>query len=274
MQALLRWFIRNSGVLLFILLEGICFYLIIRFNEVQNRIYLNSTRQWTGAVYELSANVSGYFSLGKENEALRQENARLRARLENAYYDGRIAIDTIIDESLIPQFEYIPAEVIDNSIVNNNNFLTLNRGELHGIQPHMGVITDEGVVGIVREVSPHFAAVMSILHRQTRISAQIKGSGYFGTLVWSGNDPRRMRLEANPKHAEVEVGDTIVTSGYSNVFPEGHIIGYVDAVELVSGDNFFRIQIRLSEQMGSISTVYVVRNLFAEEINSIEEEIR
>ena len=152
--------------------------------------------------------------------------------------------------------------------------MTLNRGKSHGIKSNTGVITNNGIVGVVQKVSKNYAGVMSILHHNTRISAKLKSSDYFGSLVWKKNDARYMYLDAIPKHAELEKGDTIITSGFSTMFPEGIMIGTVSKAKIIDGSNFYEIKVRLSSDMNNLNHVFVVNNLLKEEQEALEEAVK
>ena len=160
--------------------------------------------------------------------------------------------------------------MVNNSVNRYNNYLTLNRGNKHGITSNSGVINGSGIVGIVQKTSTNYAAVMSILHRSTKISAKLKKGDYFGSLTWKGENAQEMNLEAIPKHAEVEIGDTITTSGFSSMFPKGLMIGIVESADLVNGSNFYDIKIKLSCDMNNISHVFIVTNLMREEQETLE----
>ncbi|MFN7117834.1 MAG: rod shape-determining protein MreC [Saprospiraceae bacterium] len=275
MRGLLLFLANNSSTFLFFFLEAVCFYLIVRFNDGQQRIYLSTANAFSGYLNKKSDDIYNYFSLDDQMEVLQRENALLRQKLQRmarAQGDSLLAdtalsgtfaffpTDSTGKDSLREDYTFIPAEVIDNSISNNDNTLTLNRGRKDGIEPHMGVINGDGVVGIVREVSDHYSMVMSILHRQTRISAAVKGTTAFGVLRWHGGDPRKMQLEDIPKHEIVEAGDTVVTTGYplSHIFPKGIFIGVVDKAYVKQGENFYTVDVNLNISMGRTQHAYIV----------------
>ncbi len=275
MRGLFLFLANNSSAFLFFFLEAICFYLIVRFNDNQQRIYLSTSNAFTGYLNKKSDDIYNYFSLDDQNEMLQRENALLRQQLQRmARTQGdSLLADTALSgvftffpedstgkDTLRDDYTYIPVGVIDNSISSEINTLTLNRGRKDGIEPHMGVINGDGVVGIVREVSDHYSMVMSILHRQTRISAAVKGSSAFGVLRWHGNDPLRMHLEDIPKHETVEKGDTVITTGYplSHIFPGGIFIGTVEKAYKESGANFYTIIVKLNIRMSGTHHAYVV----------------
>jgi rod shape-determining protein MreC len=274
MRGLLQYLANNSSTFIFFMLEAVCFYLIVRFNDSQRNIFFTTTNSFTGYLLKETDDLTHYFSLKTENEALQAENSELRkwvqkyARMygDSLLYDtvrtgdlSQLFRDSSLQDSVMRgRFTFIPAHVIDNSISVSDNVLTLDRGSADGVETHMGVITGDGVVGIVRQVSEHYCTVLSLLHRQTRISASIRRNGYFGTLKWGGTDPNVMQLDAIPKHAEVKIRDTIETSGYSNIFPKGILIGKVEKWDLEEGKNFFDITVALNNDLGKVQSVYIV----------------
>lgn len=281
MHNLLQLFDKFGGLMLFLFLEGICFYLIISFNETHNQIYLSSANSFTGGVYNVSSDVRSYFKLDKQNEKLLKDNQQLL--IENDQLRERLAEkEAILLDSLTREisagdttrgdFQFIGAKVINNSITSVNNKLTLDKGRKDGVVEHAGVINGRGIVGVVRAVSSNYASVMSILHRQTRISAAVKGKEYFGTLVWSGETPEVMQLEAVPKHASLDKGDTVVTSGYTHLFPPDIIIGTIDSTWLEEGNNFYNIDVRLVNDMSKLQYAYICIHRNREELLTLEQE--
>jgi len=273
MTALLRFLTRLGPIFLFLLLEAICMYLIVTYNDAQGRIFFSSANRVTGRVSSGTAYIRDYVGLRQENQKLLEEIIELRQKLGNAYYDNTVSIDTALaDSTALPLYTYIDAEVINNSINLANNYLTLNKGEEHGIRPHMGVIASDGIVGIVRRVSPHYSSIMSVLNTRTRITADIRNKGYFGALVWRQQDPRFMYLEDVPKHHFVELGDTVQTSRFSRIFPEGIEIGVVEDFRIPDGASNYEIKVRLNTDMGRLRKVLVVNNLMSQEIEQLEEQ--
>jgi rod shape-determining protein MreC len=274
MTALLRLLSRLGPLFLFLLLESISLYLVVTYNTEQGRLFLSSTNRFTSFINRQVSGVTGYANLREENQELVEEIIDLRERLGNAYYDNTASIDTALaDSSALPLYTYIDARVINNSISRKNNYLTLNKGSKHGLRPHMGVISNDGVVGIVRQVSPHYAMVMSVLHSKTRITAEIRDKGYFGALVWKEQDPRFMYLEDVPKHHFIELGDTVQTSRFSHIFPEGIALGEIADFSVPEGGSNFNIKVRLNTEMGRLRQVLVVNNLMSEEIEQLEEGV-
>ncbi|MCO6476085.1 MAG: rod shape-determining protein MreC [Phaeodactylibacter sp.] len=270
MRGLLQLFAAYGGFLLFFVLEAISFTLIVQLNQRQGEIASNSYGMATAYFDQASDWVTDYWGLKNEVVRLQGKNIKLMEELDNARYSNAVNRDTVGQDSATQAYTFIGAHVISNSIISNNNFLRLNRGGRHGVHPNMGVINEEGIVGIVVDTTRHFSQVMSILHSQARINASIKGTGYFGTLTWDGRDPKKMQLNAIPRHAKFVTGDIIVTNSYSHLFPAGIEIGVIESFEEIQGNNFFKIQVELFNDMAAVRNVYVVNNLMREELDKLD----
>lgn len=273
MRNLFLFFIKYNAFFLFVVLEIISFYLIVNNNEKQNQVYVSSANSIVGSFYERYDKIIGFWNLGDVNAELANDNKRLLEQLPNAYFDNEVDTIAVRDSFFAQQYEYIPAKVVNNSVTRYDNYLTLNRGKSHGLKNNVGVITSSGIVGVVEKISKNYAVVMSILHHNTRISAKIKESEYFGSLVWKNNDPKYMYLDAIPKHATIELGDTIVTSGYSSKFPEGIMVGVVENAEVIKGSNFYEVKVKLSSDISNLSHVFVVNNLMKDEKEALEKKV-
>lgn len=269
MRSLLQFLARNYFLLLFLVLETICMVLIINYNNFQHTKFLNSSNRVSASIYELSSNFTSYFHLKKVNEELAKENAQLRTRLQNLLL---VEIISRADSSSHDTtYQFIPARVINNSVNKQYNYLTINKGRLDGIEPDMGIVGPDGVVGVVTNVTDHYSSGPSLLNKRWRVSARIKKNNYFGSLAWEGIDYQFAQLNEIPFHVELTVGDTIVTSGYSSIFPEGILIGAIEDFEHDSGANFYKINVRLSSNFKTISQVKLIKNNFIEEYIELEE---
>jgi rod shape-determining protein MreC len=277
MRKLLTFLIYYRNLFLFLLLELIAFGLIVRQQSFQRASFTHSATKVSGKVLEGYDQLDHYLSLDETNHLLLEENAELRSRLE-LQQTPPIAFDTTFatilpgDSFVTKQYHFIDAEVINNSYNKRNNYLTLNRGSRHGIKKGMGVICPTGVVGIVRNVSENYATVLSVLHKNAMISAQIKNSRHFGSLIWPGDDYRYAILNDIPKEASLNIGDTVQTNAYSSIFPPGITIGTIKHQELRIAANFYDINITLSNDFGNLHYVYVVENILKEEQTSIEDD--
>lgn len=265
---LLLW--RNNFTLLFLLLWSFCFFLIIRNNNFQQVSVFNSTNKVTASVLEAVNYVKEYINLKENNSSLARENASLKGMLPGAYYENGLVKTVVADSSRTQQYSFITSRVVNNSVNRRNNYLTLDKGSIHGVKKDMGVISSSGVVGIVKDVSEHYCTVMSVLHKNTRISTRFKNSSYFGSLVWDGLDSREATLLEVPKHVTFANGDTLVTTVYSTIFPEGVMVGRVKGSKIKAGDNFYTIQVSLSTNFANLSHVYIVDNLLKGEQLQLE----
>ncbi|MDX1406625.1 MAG: rod shape-determining protein MreC [Saprospiraceae bacterium] len=266
MQSLLQFLFRNGVVFLFLLLEALCIYLVVQTNEKQNDIYHKSANLIATTLSKQVESFETYWKLRSTNDSLLAENAVLREQLYNLRSSGSIAVpgDT--------SYQVIPANVIKNSILSRNNYMTIDAGTVNGVEKGMGVISEDGPVGVVVSTTRRYATLMSLLHSNAMISAAIRNKGYFGSLVWRTANPTRMQLDAIPKHANIAIGDTVVTSGYSHLFPPDILVGVVENFKLEGGDNFFDVTVRLQADISKVRNVYVIRNWHFEEQISLETE--
>ena len=265
MRNLLLFLAKYSAFFLFLGLEILCFTLIIRYNQTQHSIFLNSSSRMSASLLSGKQKVRSYMSLQEVNDSLVLENARLL----QAQNSGNSEPDL---NRFQPEgnYAFIPAKVISNSIVLRNNNVTLNRGSQDGVKLGMGIAEDNGIVGIVSHVSKSYSQGISLLNSNTRISASIRKKDYFGNLVWEGQDPLRLTLEAVPKHANVSVGDTIVTSGYSAIFPPDLVIGYIESFEIDPGQSYYSIEVKLVNDLSKLNYVYIIDHEAKNIIDSLQ----
>lgn len=269
MRNLFLFIWKHHIFVLFLLLESLAFYFIVKNNRFQNTGFINSANIVAGNVFGIYSQIREYFYLRKTNQILVEENALLRSQLEESFIKNQIPYKA--DTNYTQKYIYRTARVLNNSVNKRNNYLTLDKGRLHGIEPEMGVISPDGVVGVVKAVSDNFSSVMSVLNKNTVVSCKVKKNGYLGTLVWEGGNPSIGRLNDVPRHAALQPGDTIITSGASAIYPEGVLVGFVEKAELEDGDNFYTIRIRFSADYAKLTHVYVVKNLMSEEQIQLEK---
>ena len=272
MRSLLNFLLNFHFVILFLLLEFFLFFLLIQYNDYQRASYLNSSSNLSGKVYKSLSNVTQYLRLNKKNQELVNAVARYRSFSEDAYKSNQVSLVKVLDSVYIQQYEFIPAVVINNSVNKLNNYLTLNMGTKQGIDKGMAVISPMGIVGIVKESSDNFSSVISLLNQNLRVSGMIQRNGYFGSINWDGVDYQRVILSDLPSHVEVLKGDTVVTSGYSAMFPKGELIGVVDGIEKSERGDFLKVQVKLSVNFKNLAHVMVVKNLLKEEQLMLERE--
>lgn len=263
MRNLLNFLLKYNYWLLFILLEVICFVLLFRFNNYQQSVFFTSANVVAGKVYEVSGGISSYFHLKSVNEDLLDRNMALEQQitnLENRLKDYRIDSITMNSIRYLEQADYkiFKAHVIRNSLNQADNYITLDKGSSSGIRPEMGVVDGNGVVGIVYKTSPSYSLVISVLNSKSSISCKIIGSEYFGYLKWEYGDSRYAYLKDLPRHAEFNLGDTVVTSGYSTVFPAGVMVGTVDDMSDSNDGLSYLLKIKLATDFGKLGNVRVI----------------
>jgi rod shape-determining protein MreC len=269
MRNLLRLIVRYHFFFLFLLLEVISVLIVVQNNSFQRARFIGITRTVEGFFLETFGGIREYLILRQTNRDLQMENTLLRNQLDGLNRKMQALEGTRSDSVPRRQFSYIPAQVINSSTNKQFNFITLNKGRHHGIEPEMAVISPRGVVGVVYAVSGNFSTVIPMINRDFRLSAKIKRNGYFGSLSWSGSGHGTAILEEIPYHVELHPGDTVVTSGYSAIFPEGIMVGTVRDFEAVEG-NFYTITVDIAVDYKKLSHVYVIRNLLREEQLELE----
>lgn len=272
MKRLFQLLWNNNFTLLFIFLWSISIYLVVLNNRFQQVYVVNSSNRFAASILESMHEVSEYLSLKETNISLSRENADLRSRLASNFYTLGVSDSSVKDSLFLQQYTYMPARVVNSTINRRNNYLTLDKGSRHGIKPDMGVISSDGVVGIVKDVSEHYCTVMSLLHKNSRVSARFKKSNYFGSVVWNGEDSREAELLEVAKHVKFKKGDTLVTTVFSTVFPEGVPVGTVSGFELKNDANFFEIDLKLATDYARLTHVYIVKNLLKDEQRKLEME--
>ncbi|EOR93219.1 Rod shape-determining protein MreC [Arcticibacter svalbardensis MN12-7] len=265
---------KYNAFFLFIICFIISITLIIRNNSFQRSGVFNSSNEIVGEAYSRINKVQRYLRLAEVNDSLAKENATLRKDLKMSHFDDSLVQQSVVDTISRQQYTYIVARIVNNSIHQKNNYITINRGSRHGILPGMGVICSSGVVGIVKDVSADYATIYSLLHSDTKISASITENQAFGSLVWGeGNsDPRTAVLQDIPNHIQVKIGQHVVTSGYSTLFPEGLPIGRILRTKEKGGESFPEIVVRLDTDFSTLQYVYVIKDLFGAEKEILEKQ--
>jgi len=274
MQQLIAFFAKFGAGFLFVFLQIIAGVLYLNFNgSTEKAAFLSSANTVLAGLQEIVNKTTNYWNLGAVNDSLAKENARLKMQFPNAKYQSKLDTLQIKDSTFSQQYIFTAAQVVNNNLHYSNNYITLNRGANHNIKPNAGVVsaTSNGVVGIIKKVSANYSVAMSIFHKETRISAKIKRNNYFGVLQWSGEGMTHLDLESLHKHASVQKGDSIVTSGYSNLFPEDIFVGLVDTFYSSKSSNFFTVKVRLAADVANVQQVYVVTDLMQTEKKNLEE---
>lgn len=271
MRSLFRFLVRNYFLMMFLALEAISFVMIVSFNHYQRVTFFNSSNQLAGAVFDRFSSMDDYFSLSSTNARLAADNASLRKQLHlRIMQQDKFPVNPL-DTVEAPAYIFTSAKVISNSVNKQLNYITLNKGSRHGIKPDMGVIDASGVVGVITNVSQNYSTGLSLLNKRLSLPAKITKNNYFGSLVWDGAHYNTADLKEIPFHIMVNVGDTVVTSGYSNIFPEGIMIGIIKKYDIESGTNFYNIKVELTTNFKTLDYVEVVQNTKRAEMIQLEK---
>lgn len=279
MRNLLDFFLKYNYWFLFILLEGISFIMLFRFNSYQGSAFFTSSNQLVGMVYEGANSITGYFHLKTINDDLVQKNVELELQLEHlreAFSD--MTADTASLERMkkeaLAEYDLLKAKVINNSLTHVDNYITINKGENDGIRREMGVVDGNGVVGIVYLTSANYAVVIPILNSKSNISCKIKKSDYFGFLVWEGGSSQYAMVKDMPRHSLFSLGDTIVTSGHSAVFPAGIPIGTVEGIEDSHDGLSYLLNVKLFTDFARLNDVRIITKKEQEEQLELERRVK
>jgi rod shape-determining protein MreC len=269
MRNLFAFIFRFHAFFLLLILETVCVGLMIQNNGFHRAAFLNFSDELVGKGYTAYNEVTDYLRLGEENRQLADENSRLKNVLPGSYYSDTSSVKTVRDTIRHTLYHYIPARVIQTSTNRLNNYIYINKGRDQGIAPRMAVIGPNGVVGIVKSVSDHFASLYSMLHSQVTVSARVMHQGSRGTIRWDGKSPYYVNLEEITSQEQLHHGDTIFTSGVSRLFPDNIPIGVVESFNLIEPGNFYEIRVKLSTDFKKLNYVYVVNNIMHEEMDSL-----
>ena len=270
MQQIFNFLIRNKNSILFLFLFAVSIFLTVQNHSFHKSRFISSANWVTGGVYSWSNGINTYLNLEEYNERLITENNQLRNIISNM--NDSISISKQLDStSFEGDYIFRPSRVINNNFAKIDNYLTLNRGDNSGIQKEFGVITSQGIVGIVDRTNKKYSRVISILNSRSRINAQLSSTNHFGSLVWNGEDPNIVQLIDVPRQAPVQKGDTIITGGRSLIFPEGLPIGSIEDFTLDQTQSYYTINIKLFNDMTNIGYVYVIENINKDEIKELQE---
>lgn len=285
MQNLLLFIAKYHALLLFLFFEIVSFTLITQYNHYQRASIFSSINAVTSTVLNQANEVKQYVYLDEINDSLLAENQRLRGQMdllkrnlkqrmilenENAFCEDT-SLSVFLGDTTVLAYNYINAEVINNSTQKPNNYITINKGRKDGIRPEMGAISGNGVVGIVKDVSQNFATIIPILHKSMRVSVKMQRNNFIGSLRWEGWDARYAQLDDIPKHVRINIGDRVVTSGFSAFFPPDINIGTIEKWDFPEGSNFYDIKVKLSTPFSTLKYVYVVDYFRKSEQQKLEE---
>jgi rod shape-determining protein MreC len=271
---------RHFNFLFFLVLQIISLSFLFRFNKFHEAAFLNVSTEITGRIDERYNNIEYYFQLKKTNESLVRENLYLRQQLKENFEAPdslqRLFHDTVrIDTGRsIRKFILYEAKVVGNTTSLQANYLTIHRGFAQGVRPNWGVVGPQGIVGSVVNVSQNFATVQSMLHYQFNEVAKMKNSGETGKVTWDGQSTQFVTLKNIPKSVRVNVGDTVVTTQLSSLFPANMIIGYVAEIVNDNSSNFYTMKVKTATNFSTLEYVYVVDNLQYDEQKRLEDSTR
>lgn len=268
MRKLLQFIVQHHFLILFILIELVSLLFLFTANPYQNYAFYRFSHGLTNRVSTRVNNFTDYLSLHEENRKLVEENTKLYNLTSGGYLD--IATDSLtgVSDNSPAMYRYIPAHVINNSVNDQYNYMTINKGRKDGITSDMGVISGNGIVGYTKAVSNNFSVILPALNLDFIVSGKIKKNGYYGPVSWDGINTGILTLVDIPHHVSVSEGDTIITSGYGEKFPEGYLIGIVEDYQL-KGGNYYEIRIRISTDFRKLHNVMVIENLALNEIDSL-----
>jgi rod shape-determining protein MreC len=274
MERLFLFVYQNRAFFTFLALELTCAWLIVTNNHYQGAKFFNSSNGIVATMNNFSQGVRDYFQLREVNQMLAEENAALKQKISQqlqfiAATDSTIDIQ---DSVLLNQYDFESAKVVNNHVDFVKNYITIDKGEDHGLMPGMAVISPLGAVGKVKLVSNHYAVVTSLLHIDVMVSARLKKTEHFGTVQWDGLDPDIVQFKYIPRHVQPAVGDSVVTSGYA-IFPDGIMLGTIAEVNLRDEVLFYDLKVKLSQDFRKLSFVSIVKNNLAVEQDSLEQAI-
>lgn len=255
-------------------LEILSLVLLLNFNLYQNSLGYTISTQIAGSVKSLTHQVNTYFSLKVANQQLAQELARIHARLPQAYYRTDLKSYLSSDSVVVQQYKFVSAQVVSNTTNRRNNFLMLDKGLIHGLKNHMGVVFGNSIVGQIVGISPHFSWVMSVLNKNARISGKFLKNNQLVNVEWEGGSYLLGQVKEIPKHVDIKIGDTIVTSGNSDIYPGAVLIGTIESFEVLPEENFNEATIRFVTDFNNLEFVEVVIDLMKAEKDQLKNSVK
>jgi len=273
MRNLLIFISKYNAFFLFLIFEIGALIIYVKYNSFQKATYINTANEVTGTMYARTNELNSYLSLKDVNDSLARENARLRGMLQSAYYADTVAQHTVTDSIYKQQYTYTEARVINNSVNKRNNYITIQKGTKDGIEKGMGVIGSSGVVGKIIFTSEHLSIVQSLLHKDAKVSAMMADTKDIGSLIWGDDlDPKKALFIDVPNHVKPRIGQWVVTSTYSELYPAGIPLGRVINLHAKGGGFFLNMEVSLAVDFSKLQYVYVVTNKLASERQALEEQ--
>jgi rod shape-determining protein MreC len=274
MERLFLFIYQYRSFFTFLVLEVICVWLLVQNNQYQGAKFFNSSNALAATINNTTQNFRDFLSLRETNRLLSQENAILKKKLDQrnrSLYS--LNVREIDDAELINRFDFTSARVVNNSVHQFKNYLTIDKGSKDGIEAGMAVVSPEGIVGKVKTASDNFSVVTSLLNIDVMTSVQLQRTSHFGTVQWDGSSPDFIKLLYIPRHVAPIVGDTVVTSGYNAIYPEGLMVGIIHKVELKDEALFYNLRVKLSQDFRKLTYLAVIKSNLKVEQDSLEQII-
>lgn len=270
MRSIYYLFSRFYVVIIFVILEIFAISLVIQSHKYQEVKFLNTSNAVSGNILGYVNSFYSFIHLGANNKALMEENVRLKAQIK---YQNKYLIDSILPvNSELYSFEYIPAKIVNNSINKNINYITLDKGSKDGIVKGLGVVSSNGVVGVITNVSENFSLLMSVISIKSLIGVRHKNTNALGNLRWNGNDPYTLQVDNLSKTLPIKKNDTIVTAGFSSIFPPDIVVAKVKRLKPEESTSFYEMDVELTNNINSLSYVYIVKNSKKKEIENLQSQ--
>lgn len=278
MHNVFLFFKKYSVFIFFLLMQGVSLYMLITYNQFHHTLFAMFSSEVSGNINFKVNRIESYFSLAKENEALRIQNAKLMSQQKSGFFSPDTSSNINSDSSTTDsgavqsQFVYMPAKIISNSVYLQQNYLMLYRGSEQGVLPNMAVVGTNGVIGTVINTSKNMSIVMSLLHRQSKLIAVLKKGSGWGEISWDGKNPAFLILTKIPKTVVIKQGDTVITTPYSDRFPPSLPIGTVSEIGQDKETNTYILKIKTATDFYSIQHAYVVKNLLQTEMDNLKSK--
>ena len=271
MRSIYYLFTRFYVAILFVLLEIFALSLVFKSHKYQEVRFLNTSGNFTGTVLEYVNGINTFIHSGKNNEILLEENTQLKKLI--AYQNQYPGDSSLPRNSSTYHFDYIPAKIVNNTISKSINYITIDKGSKEGIQKGLGVVSSNGVVGIVTNVSENFSLIMSVVSVKSLIGVRHKNTNALGNLRWNGEDPYTLQIDGLSKTLPIKKNDTILTAGFSSIFPPNIVVATVKNLEADESTSFYNMNVRLTNNINTLSYVYVVKNEKKKELDSLQMQM-